>query len=453
MNTIIILSVVAIVTLFLGVFNVKKLVLPVAALGVVLAGVFTIIDWSESASFFNNMLLSDGFTSSFSLIMLGSTLLVILLGYQYYKESDRSLEDVTGVLLFSLIGALVMVGAGNLAMFFIGLEIMSISLYVLAASNKTSNAGNEAAMKYFLMGSFASAFLLFGIALVYGGSGSLYNQAIYDYTLKVSELPLIVKAGIILIVAGLAFKIAAAPFHFWAPDVYQGSPTIITTFMVSAVKVAGFAAFFRLAQTVFPASVNVWTNSVAVMALLSIIIGNFTALYQTDAKRMLAYSSVSHTGYILLALVAFNNLSTKALVIFSISYVLANIAAFATLIVVKQSKGSTQYEAFNGLGKQNKLMALGLTFAMLSLTGIPPLAGFIAKYYVFVSAIQSGWLWLVLIALLGSVVSIFYYFRPLINAWFREGNSGSVKVELTTSVVVIVCILALLVFGISVNWL
>lgn len=445
MNTIIALSVVAVLTLFLGAFNKKKILIPVVLTGLLVSAGFIIADWGYSSSYFGNMLITDNFTNAFNLVMIFSAILVFLLSYQYYRNSERTLEDVFGVTLFSLIGAIVMVTSGNLAMFFIGLEIMSIALYVLAGSNKTSRAGNEAAMKYFLMGSFASAFLLFGIALLYGASGSLYHKDIYDYALNSESLPLLYKAGVILLVVGLAFKIAVAPFHFWAPDVYEGSPTFITTFMVSVVKVAGFAAFFRLAQTVFPGATDVWMNTIAILAAVSIIVGNFTAVFQNDIKRMLAYSSISHTGYVLLAIVAFNEYSAMALLLYSVAYVLANVAAFGVLIVLRQNEGGSTYESLNGYGKRNKVLSVGITLAMLSLTGIPPLAGFIAKYAVFVSALNSGWLWLVLIAVLGSVVSIYYYFRPLINVWFKSSEKGENIVVLPSLKVVVVLSVILLV--------
>jgi len=453
MNTIIALSVVAVLTLFLGAFNKKKTLLPTVLIGLLISAGFIIADWGNSTAYFGNMMITDNFTNAFNLVMIFSTFLIFILSIQYYRTSQRSLEDVFGVTLFSLIGAIVMVTSGNLAMFFIGLEIMSIALYVLAGSNKTNKAGNEAAMKYFLMGSFASAFLVFGIALLYGASGSLYHKDIYDYAVNMQgAFPLLYKAGVILVIIGLAFKIAVAPFHFWAPDVYEGSPTFITTFMISVVKVAGFAAFFRLAQTVFPAASDVWTNTIAVLAAASIIVGNFTAVFQKDMKRMLAYSSISHTGYVLLAIIAFNDYSAKALLLYSVAYVLANIAAFAVLIVLRQNEGGSDYESLNGLGKRNKVLSVGLTLAMLSLTGIPPLAGFIAKYTVFVSALNSGWLWLVLIAVLGSVVSIFYYFRPFINIWFNNNEKQSNMVVLPSlKFVVIVTTMLLIIVTVFVN--
>jgi NADH-quinone oxidoreductase subunit N len=452
MNTIIALSVVAVLTLFLGAFNKKKILIPVVLIGLLVSSGFIISDWGNTSSYFGNMLITDNFTNSFSLVMIFSTVLVFLLGYQYYRTSERSLEDVFGVTLFSLIGALVMVTSGNLAMFFIGLEIMSIALYVLAGSNKTSQAGNEAAMKYFLMGSFASAFLLFGIALIYGACGSLYHKDIYDYALYTHSLPLLFKAGIILLIIGMAFKIAVAPFHFWAPDVYEGSPTFITTFMISVVKVAGFAAFFRLGQTVFPNAVDVWVNTIAVLAAVSIIVGNFTAIFQKDVKRMLAYSSISHTGYVLLAIVAFNSYSAKALLLYSVAYVLANITAFAVLIVLRQNEGSSAYESLNGFGKRNKLLSVAMTIAMLSLTGIPPLVGFVAKYTVFVSALESGWVWLVLIAILGSVVSIYYYFKPFINIWFKSSEKNdSIVVLPSLGLVLVISIILIIVVPVFAN--
>lgn len=438
MNTLIALAVVSIVTLFLGAFGKKSLLFPAVLTGLLVSAGLVINDWGITSTYFGNMIITDNFTNAFNLVMILSTLLVFLLGIQYYRNTNRSLEDVFGITLFSLIGAVVMVTSGNLAMFFIGLEIMSIALYVLAGSNKTNKAGNEAAMKYFLMGSFSSAFLLFGIALLFGATGSLYHSDIYNYAASNNTLPLLYKAGVVLLVIGLAFKIAVAPFHFWAPDVYEGSPTFITTFMVSVVKIAGFAAFFRLAQTVFPSVADVWVNTVALLAAVSIIIGNFTAVYQKDIKRMLAYSSISHTGYVLLAIVAFNTYSAKALLLYSVAYVLANVVSFAVLIVMRQSDGNSSFEGLNGFGKRNRVLAVCFTLAMISLTGIPPLAGFIAKYSVFVSALNSGWVWLVLIAVLGSVVSIFYYFRPFINIWFRNNEQSGTVVALPSLVIVVV---------------
>lgn len=421
MNTIIALSVLAVITMFLGVFNARKLLLPIVVVGLVVALGLNYMDWGQVKHYYSNMFFTDNFSVCFGGLMILSTLVVFLMSAQYYKDETRSLDGIYSILLFSLIGGLMMISSSNLVTFFVGIEIFSISLYLLAGSHRTSQFSVEAAMKYFLMGSFASAFLLFGIALLYGASGSLYNTDIYNYISQhAGQLPTLLKAGILLVAIGMAFKIAAAPFHFWAPDVYHGSPTIITAYMVSAVKVAGFAAFLRLSQNCFGPDTALWAQSVAVIAAISIIIGNFSALQQTRIKRMLAYSSISHTGYILVALVALQTSTTAIFLYYSVAYVISNLAAFLIVILMKQTLGNTGFDSFNGLAKTNPVIAFAMAIAMLSLTGIPPLAGFIGKYMVFAPALQQGYAWLVIIAMIGSLVSIFYYFRPIINMYLKQ---------------------------------
>jgi NADH-quinone oxidoreductase subunit N len=445
MNTIIALSVLAVITMFLGVFNLKKWLLPVIVGGLLTSLGLIILDWGQTQSFYHNMMVTDSFSASFGALLIASTLVLFLMSVQYYKDEIRSLEGIYAIILFSLIGGLIMISSTNLVTFFVGLEILSVSLYLLAGSHKASHASNEAAMKYFIMGSFASAFLLFGIALIFGATGSMYNSEIATYINTNSQnLPLMLKAGILLLAIGLAFKVAAAPFHFWAPDVYHGSPTLISAYMITAVKVAGFAAFLRLTNTCFGSNTLLWVQSVAIISVLSIIIGNFSALAQTKAKRMLAYSSIAHTGYLLLAIVAVQTSTPAILLYYSAVYVLANLSAFMVLIMLKQTTGSSDFESFNGLAKANPIAAACMAIAMLSLTGIPPLAGFMAKYLVFTSAIQQGYLWLVIIALLGSVISIFYYFRPIINMYMKAPEYQKlVTNKLSIAILVILTILTL----------
>ncbi len=381
--------------------------------------------------------------------MILSTLVVFLMSVQYYKNETRSLEGIYSIILFSLVGGLLMISSSNLVTFFVGIEIFSISLYLLAGSHKSSHFSAEAAMKYFLMGSFASAFLLFGIALLYGASGSLYNADIYSYINSHSgHLPALLKAGVILVAIGMAFKVAAVPFHFWAPDVYHGSPTLITAYMITTVKVAGFAAFLRLTITCFGQDYSLWGQTLAVIAALSIVVGNFGALMQTRIKRMLAYSSISHTGYILVALVALHSFTPSVFLYYSMAYVLSNLVAFLVVIMMKQTLGNTGFESFNGLSKTNPVVAFAMAIAMLSLTGIPPLAGFMAKYLVFSSALQQGYAWLVIIAVIGSIVSIFYYFRPVINMYLKppQHQERLVGSKLSVGILVILTLLSII-FG------
>jgi NADH-quinone oxidoreductase subunit N len=450
MNTVIALSVLAVVTMFLGIFNLRRFLLPVAGLGLVVSLGLSVCDWGQTQSWYHNMFVTDNFSAAFGGLMIFSTLCILLIPTRYLSENDSHLEAIYALILFSLIGGLLMISASNLVTFFVGLEILSISLYILAASHKTSVFSNEAGMKYFIMGSFASAFLLLGIALMFGATNSLYYQDIFTYINTFpGTLPTILKAGIILVAIGMAFKVAAAPFHFWAPDVYHGSPTLISVYMITTIKVAGFAAFLRLTQMCFGTDTSIWAMSLAVISAISIVVGNFSALAQTKTKRMLAYSSVAHTGYFLLALVSVNKGSASIFLYYSLAYVLSNIVAFAVIIQLKQSLANSGFEAFNGLARKNRVVALSMAIAMLSLTGIPPLAGFLAKYLAFTSAIQYGFLWLVLIAIAGSVVSIFYYFKPVINMYMKPADELEVSFPKISVGLIIVLSLLTIVAGVA----
>jgi NADH-quinone oxidoreductase subunit N len=454
MNTLIVLALAAVIILFLGVLNLKNWILPVAIAGFILALGLNLDDWGASRAYFSNMLITDNFSVSFGSLIILSALFVMLLSFHYYKNQDQAPEGIYSIILFSVIGALVMISSGNLVNFFIGLEIMSISLYLLAGSEKKSIASNEAAMKYFLMGSFASAFLLFGIALLFGATGSLYFHDIAQYSIThVGSSPLIFKAGVLLVALGMSFKVGAVPFHFWVPDVYQGSPAIITTFMITAIKVAGFAAFLRLTNDCFPGDNAIWSGTLAIIAASSIIVGNLAAIGQPSAKRMLAYSSIAHTGYLLIAIVCLQANSSSVILFYSYAYVFANLGAFAILIALRESAGNTSLDSLNGLGKLNKLSAIAFTIAMLSLTGIPPLAGFMAKYNLFALAIQHGYLWLVIIAILGSVVSIFYYFRPIINIYMKPADIKSLNLNSISTFTIILITLFSLVLGFIPGWI
>ncbi|HEY4786759.1 MAG TPA: NADH-quinone oxidoreductase subunit N [Bacteroidales bacterium] len=445
MNTLIALSVLAVLTLFLGIFDLKKWLLPVIVLGLLVSLGLNFADWGQVKHYYSNNFFTDNFSVAFGGVVILSTLVVFLMSVQYYKNENRSLEGIYSIILFSLAGGLIMISSANLVTFFIGLEIFSISLYLLAGSHKSSHFSTEAAMKYFLMGSFASAFLLFGIALLYGATGSLYNTDIANYiNAHADNLPTLLKAGVILVAIGMAFKVAAAPFHFWAPDVYHGSPTLITAYMITTVKVAGFAAFLRLTQTCFGKDSLLWAQSLAAIAAISIIVGNLGGLMQPRIKRMLAYSSISHTGYILVALVALQTSTTAIFLYYSVAYIVSNLAAFLVVIMMKQTLGNTGFESFNGLSKTNPLIAFSMAIAMLALTGIPPLAGFMGKYLVFASAMQQGYSWLVIIAVLGSVVSIFYYFRPIINMYLKqpENNEKIVASKLSIAILVVLTLLS-----------
>lgn len=334
---------------------------------------------------------------------------------------------------------------------FLGIEIMSIPMYVLAASKKNDIRSNEAGFKYLIMGSFASAFLLFGIALVYGATKSFDLEVIRTYIASnLMEAPMFFYAGVIMILVAMCFKVSAAPFHFWAPDVYEGSPTLITALMSTVVKTAAFAAFLRLFMIGFGSTDVIWNTVLALIIALSLIIANFSAAMQTSVKRMLAYSSISHAGFMLMVILANvrTNMSVDALIYYSLAYSIGSVAAFGVLNNISKN-GDESFEAFNGLGKRNPLLAFCMTVAMLSLAGIPVTSGFFAKYFVFTTMIGTPYKWLLILAVITSAVGAFYYLKVVIAMYFKESTDASpVAVEKSNTFVIALATLITLVLGI-----
>lgn len=433
MYAIITISIVALIVLLFGALQKKKPLLPIIFVGLPVAFILNLLEWNKSIHYYNEMYIADNFSVAFNAVLIFTTLLVFIFAPVYYKPVKRPLEDVYALILFALVGAVTMTGFGNLLMLFVGIETLSLSLYILAGSKKHDPNSNEAAMKYFLTGSFASGFLLFGIALLYGASGSMNLEEIRQYVmLHQQNMPGMLSIGLLLVAIGMTFKIGAAPFHFWAPDVYEGSPTLITTFMATVGKVAAIAAFFRLMNSSFAEIESVWKVTLTIFAIATILIGNLSAFYQDNVKRMFAYSGIAHAGYMLIAIIALKQQAAGVLLLYSMSYTIATITAFVVLILVREETGSFSIKAFNGLAKNNPTEAFAMTIAMLSLAGIPPLVGFAAKYNLFVSAIEQGNLPLVIVAIIGSMISVYFYIRPVI-AMYVNSPSESLVIESSSS--------------------
>jgi NADH-quinone oxidoreductase subunit N len=435
--------------MFFGVRKMKKVLLPLLFVGLIITMILNISQWNTSVHYFNEMFIADNFSIAFSSILILIGILIFMFANIYYKGVERPLEDVYALILFALIGGIVMASFGNLILFFIGLETLSISFYVLAGSKKFDIASNEAAMKYFLTGSFATGFLLFGIALVYGASGSFNLEAINAYVVTCKgSVPLLFIAGMLLIFVGMSFKIAAVPFHFWSPDVYTGSPTLITAFMTTAGKVASVAAFYRLISIAF---ISLHTELVATLTVLSvatIIVGNLSAVYQDNLKRMFAYSGVAQSGYLLMAMIVLGPKAAGVLLFFVLSYVIATITAFAVLMLIREERGTFFIPAFRGLAKNNPVEAFAMAIAMMSLAGIPPLAGFMAKYNLFALAAEGGYTWLVVVAIIGSMISIYFYFKPIMASYFSEGEpQHKIESSLNFKFNIILCTVLMIVLG------
>ncbi|GGC30554.1 NADH-quinone oxidoreductase subunit N [Parapedobacter defluvii] len=455
MSAIITLSLLAILVLYLGLFKARNALLPVSLLGLVSTLVLFVIQWEgQAVPLYSGMVLFDHYAIAFSVLCVLLTILVLLLSKNYFDAGSTHIAEYYALILFSLTGALLVTSFHNLAMLFIGIEIMSVALYILAGIRKKDFASNEAALKYFLMGAFSTGFLLFGVALLYGASGSFDLAEIKDYVVSNPQAvsPLFY-GGILLLLVGLAFKVGAAPFHFWAPDVYDGAPILITTFMITVVKTAAFAGFLRLFYFCFVPLQDFWMPALLVMTVVTLFIGNITALVQSSFKRMLAYSSISHAGYMLFAIVAVGPSSSEAVLIYAAAYSLASVVAFGTLILVKRATGSDHFEAFNGLAKKNPYLSLALTVAMLSLAGIPLTAGFIGKFMMFSGVLADYQILLVVLAVLNAAIGIFYYFRVIVAMYFRPLDRDQLVVNGYYKTVLVVAILATLLLGIYPAWI
>jgi NADH-quinone oxidoreductase subunit N len=455
MYPIIILSVLGIVTLYLGFSKSRSILLPSVLLFLLVALCSNFIDWKDSPLlYFQEMMIVNHLTLSFNTILLVAAFMVIALTGGFQDNEEAQPAEYYAIMLFSLVGAMMMVGYNHMIMLFIGVEILSIAMYILAGSDKRNVRSNEASLKYFLMGAFASGIMLFGIALLYAGSGTLSLSGLTGFASTAAQQPLsyIYYPGLLLLLIGLLFKVSAAPFHFWTPDVYEGSPTIFTTFMSTIVKVAGFAAIFRLLYTSQSSTYDYWWITLVGITILTLLIGNVTAVYQESFKRMLAYSSISHAGYLLITLTALTAKTETAILFYSISYVLATIVAFGVLMLVEKERAiegrlNTSYEAFNGLAKNNPLLAFMLTVSLLSLAGIPLTAGFWGKFLVFSSAVERGLTWLLVFAAVMSTVGIYYYFRAIIAAYVKEGTTPAIRIAPFYKIVLMIATLLTILLG------
>jgi NADH-quinone oxidoreductase subunit N len=370
------------------------------------------------------MVIFDHFALAFSALCIVLTGLTLLLSKEYFTAISKNIAEYYSLLLFSLVGAVIVNSYHNFVMLFMGVEIMSVALYILAGIRKTDLYSNEASMKYFIMGAFSTGFLLFGITLLYGATGTFDLTGVREYVIdNPQHISPLFYGGILLLLIGLCFKIGAAPFHFWTPDVYDGAPTLVTIFMSTVVKVASFAAFLRLFDYVFAALNDFWTPVLLVVIIITLFLGNISALMQTSYKRMLAYSSISHAGYMLFGILTLGPNSTSGIFVYALAYSLATIIGFGSLILIKRVKGSDQFIAFNGLAKNNPLLAVIVTLAMLSLAGIPLTGGFIGKFMMFSNVMGDYHVVLLVMAAINAAIGVFYYLRVVVHMYFKEADS------------------------------
>ena len=379
-----------------------------------------ILQEGTDVTLFNEMFKVDSFSLFFNIIFLVSTILVTLLSINYLGEDDRKQGPYYLLILLATLGMMLMAAGNELIVVFLGLELMSLSLYVLAGYFRSNPVSSEAGMKYLLLGAFASAFFLYGIALIYGATGTTSLPAIAAH-LTAEGQSFMLLAGMFLLIVGFGFKVAIVPFHQWAPDVYEGAPTTIAAFISAGPKAAGFAAFLRIFMEALPAIQTEWSGVIVLLAMLTMTIGNIIAIAQTNIKRMLAYSSIAHAGYVLIGLAAVSEEGTASAMLYLLVYCVMNIGAFGAVILAKTADGENlTISDYAGLGFRKPLLGVFMTLMLLSLAGFPPTAGFVGKFYIFKAAIGSELYLLVIVGAINTAISAFYYLRVVVTMYMRE---------------------------------
>ncbi len=399
---------------------------------------------------FNGFLKTDGLALFFKFIILMATLFTLLISFRYFKANPTHyFTEFIAVLLFSAAGASALTSAQEIITLYVALETLTISSYLLASFMKKDKASNEAGMKYLLLGAFSSALLLFGFSYLYGFTGTTVISEIGKILSTQVSSPLLTLA-VIMIVAGLAFKISLAPFHMWTPDVYEGAPTPVTAYLSVASKTAGFAAFVRLfwVGLSVPALQPTWIGLFAVLAVLSIILGNLEALPQRNIKRLMAYSSIAQAGYISTGFLVGGHLGLTAVLFYVFVYLFANMGVFLAITIVYAETGSDQIEDYAGMWKRSPLIGVVLLVCLLSLAGVPPFAGFAGKWYLFGAAISKGYTWIALVGMVFSVVSLYYYLQVARQAFFPEPKDPSpIEMNWVEKSVLIICVVFTVTLG------
>lgn len=427
MNAILFSALWGIVLMFSGVFSTNRSTPRLLAIvGMVLLCVVNAIELNnyEPFLFFDSkdMLRVNSFNLTFLEVVFGSSLLLFLLNGKDIEAVGPHRGEYFALIFFVLCGISLCATFNTLLILFLGIEIMSIPLYILTGSDKRNLKSNEAALKYFLMGAFFTGIMLLGIAFIYGGNP---NASFYIDNIQIGRGPLtpMIAVGLVLLMIALSFKVSAAPFHFWTPDIYDGAPTVFTSFMATIVKVGAFMAFVRLFENSFGRVHAEWQSLMIFITVATLAIGNITAVFQQSVKRMMAYSSIAQAGFMLFALFALNERAKEGLVLYSAAYSLASIGIFALLVKMKDYT----VDGFNGLGQSHPLLAVCATVFLLSLTGIPLTAGFQSKFFMLMAAVQNGHhFWIVIVAVLFAAISAYYYFRIIQAMWFKPLQDADV---------------------------
>jgi len=427
MNALIISAIMGVLMMFSGILlKQKSTIRGLALTGLLVTIILNVMEIYGFHLFKINvagMMSFDRFSLFFNTIALTCTFVFFLLSAKEMEKVGVNYSDYFALIFFILSGIVLSSSFSSLLILFLGIEIISIPLYILTGSDKRNLKSNEASLKYFLLGSFSTGLMLMGITLIYGNSGSFAIDAITSPETKPGVLLI---AGLLLLMFSMTFKVSAAPFHFWTPDVYDGAPTVFTSFMATIVKAAVFIAFIRLFYHAFGDIHNTWKFIIAVITALTLFIGNITAVFQQSVKRMLAYSSIAQAGFMLMAVLALNSIGSEGILLYTTAYCLSTIGLFAILVKMKDYT----FEGFNGFAKHQPLLAGVAVIFLLSLAGIPLTAGFLAKFYMLNAVInRGGFLWLVILAVLMAAISVYYYFRVIQAMYFKEGDAQAMEVS------------------------
>jgi NADH-quinone oxidoreductase subunit N len=468
MLSLVILFLSAITTMFVSFFRIASITLFTALIGLFATGTILYCQWLEPSNFLSSYegVKFDNLTVFFSITAVIFTILIVITSYDSFKNNFKNnndlilsessskilkfeyLGDYIGLFMLSLFGAILMVSFNNLFLFFLGLEIMSIPIYVMAGAKKHDPLSSEASLKYFITGAFTTGILLFGIAWLYGATGSFNLSDISNYFYETEKISSMAYIGIIMILSAFLFKIGAVPFHFWSPDVYDGSAGPVTAYMAAVIKLCAFGAFIRL-FFVFSALYDFWMPLIAFISILTMFVGNLSAIRQNRFKRLIAYSSIAHVGYSLITLVVMTNSSALNLWFYLFSYGFATILLITVQIIINDI--GDRIESFKGLAYKNSFLGFSAVVGLLALAGVPPLIGFFGKYIIFADAIWTNPA-IVAVALLNSGIGIYYYLRIVIiilqkpSIVDNETNLSTFKVSLLQSIVIIICLIALI-FG------
>ena len=456
MSSLILLSVLGVLLLYVGLFGAgdkagaSRVLAPIAVIGVCGAIALLVRDYQVNIPDFAHMLQWDDTGRLFSIGILGITALIFLFGMDYYAKEERDVAEQFALIAFSLVGALMLTSYTNLLALFLGIEVLSIPLYILAGGKRHSFRSSEASFKYFLMGSFASAFLLMGIALIYGVCASFELWRITEVAATADNNILFILGGFFVLV-GLTFKVAAAPFHFWSPDVYEGAPTLVTAYMATVVKMAAFAGLLRfVSMSGMPMAVG---YALVVMAAATLLVGNIVALRQSHFKRLMAYSSIAHSGFLLMAIVSGTPDRDAALFYYTFTYSIATLGLFMVMTIAKRAaNGDEHIRIFRGLFRANPWMGLVVLLLLLSLAGIPLTAGFMAKFKVFQIALAMGHVKLTVLAVVMALVGIYYYAVVIREAFTPAEETPALVVSPLNLLVISLCGIAVVVLGVMPGW-